>query len=494
MTHVAVRRVYLKLLAVVYALAFASLLVQMGGLIGRGGILPMRAWLAAVQAQTGAERYLLVPTLCWLWDGDGMLYLLGGLGITAAAVAFFEYAVVPALALAWVAYLSLVSVGQDFLSFQWDTLLLETGFVSIFLAPPGLGRAARAQPTPVISLWLMRWLVFRLMFSSGVVKLLSGDASWWGLTALAVHYETQPIPNAPAWYVHQLPAWSHKVATLQMFAVELAAPFLIFFYRHPRLRLAGASLLAALQLAIAATGNYGFFNLLSAALCVLVVDDAHLPARWRSTVVEPTSAQPTAVRPSWSWPRPLLIAVAGLLGTLSLVQLGATLRLVRRLPPPLAAVYSWTSPLRIVNGYGLFAVMTTTRPEIVVEGSEDGERWLPYDFRYKPGDMRRAPPQVAPHMPRLDWQMWFAALDRWDETSWFAAFEAALLQARPAVLALLAHDPFAGRRPRFIRARLYRYRFSRGGEAKDGAWWVREELGPYGPTLSAEQVVADVRN
>jgi lipase maturation factor 1 len=323
-------------------------------------------------------------------------------------------------------------------------------------------------------LWLLRVLAFRLMFSSGAVKLLSGDASWWGLTALTVHYETQPIPNALAWYVHQLPPWSHALATLQMFAIELAAPFLIFFVTMPRVRLAAAVLLGGLQLVIAATGNYGFFNLLSCALCVLIVDDAQLPARWRRGPVEGGR----------QWPRPILVAVAVVVGALSLVQAGATLRLVRRLPVPLATVYSWASPFRIVNGYGLFAVMTTTRPDIVLEGSEDGERWLTYEFRYKPGDVKRAPPQVAPHMPRLDWQMWFAALDRWDGSSWFGAFEASLLQARPAALSLLARDPFDGRRPRYVRARLYRYRFSGGAEAKDGAWWVREDLGPYGPTLS----------
>lgn len=474
-THVAVRRLYLKLLAVVYFLAFASLLVQIGGLIGADGILPMRQWLAGVHAQTGAERYLLVPTLCWLAESDVMLYALCVLGLVMSALVFVEWVIVPALALAWVAYLSIVTVGQDFLSFQWDALLLEAGFLSIFLAPPGVGPAARLQPTPAIPLWLMRWLTFRLMFSSGVVKLLSGDASWRGLTALTVHYETQPIPNAIAWYVHQLPAWSHIVATVQMFMVELAVPFLIFVYTKPKLRLLAAVLLAGLQLVIAATGNYGFFNLLSAALCVLLVDDAQIPARWRSKVVEGGPR----------WPRPVLMGLAILIGFLSLVQVAATLRMARGLPRPLVALYSWTAPLRIVNGYGLFAVMTTTRPEIVVEGSEDGERWLTYEFRYKPGDPRRAPPQVAPHMPRLDWQMWFAALDRWDESGWFAAFEGALLEGRPAVLKLLAHDPFDGRRPRYVRARLYLYRFSRAPEAKEGAWWVREELGPYGPTLSS---------
>jgi hypothetical protein len=475
--HVAVRRLYLKLLAITYLCAFVSVAVQVEGLLGRGGILPVAEWLAAVRAQTGAERYFLAPTLCWLSSGDAILYALCAAGVVAAVLVFIEWAVVPALALAWVSYLSIVVVGQDFFSFQWDTLLLEAGFLSIFLAPLGLTRAARLQAPPVVTMWLFRWLVFRLMFSSGIVKLLSGDPSWSGLTALRVHYETQPIPNPVAWYVHQLPPWMHSVATLQMFAIELLAPFLIFFHGAPRLRRVGAVLLAGLQIVIAATGNYGFFNLLSAALCILVVDDEQLPARWRSPLAEGGRA----------WPRPILIAVAVLTGSLSLVTMAGTVGRVRFVPKPLLALYSWTSPLRLVHGYGLFAVMTTTRPEIVVEGSDDGEHWEAYAFRYKPGDVHRMPPQVAPHMPRLDWQMWFAALDRWDGSSWFASFEAALLEGRPAVLRLLARDPFHGRPPQYLRARLYRYRFTRRGESQDGAWWTREEIGPYGPTLSRRQ-------
>jgi hypothetical protein len=473
--HVAVRRLYLRLLAVVYACAFGSLLVQIDGLIGPHGIAPAADWLDAVRAQVGRERYLLAPTLCWLRADTPFVSGLCVGGLALSSLVFFEIAVVPALVLLWVFYLSLSVVGQDFLSFQWDALLLEAGFLSILLAPPTFGRSPAGAPVSAVPLWLLRLLTFRLMLSSGLVKLLSGDAAWRGLTALAVHYETQPLPNPMAWYAHQLPAWAHRFAALQMFGIELLVPFLIFVPRR-RVRLAAAVALVSLQLAIAATGNYGIFNLLTIALCVPILDDSLLPARLRRDA--PLGAGPR-------WPPPVLAVVAVLIGTLSATSLAITVGGGRALPRPLLVLHSWASPFRVVNGYGLFAVMTTTRPEIVVEGSEDGALWLPYEFRYKPGDVRRPPPFAAPHMPRLDWQMWFAALGDWRESPWFVGFEARLLEARPEVLALLARDPFEGRPPRYVRARLYRYRFTRLAEAAArGDWWTREEIGPFGPTLS----------
>jgi hypothetical protein len=472
-SHVAVRRLYLRLLALVYLFAFASLWVQVDGLIGAHGILPAAEWLDALRPRLGLSRFRLVPTLCWISCTDGFLRFLCVAGLALSFAVFFEVAVAPALALLWLLYLSLTVVGQDFLSFQWDALLLEAGFLSIFLPPLALRRSARFAPTPLVTLWLLRWLLFRLMFSSGVVKLLSGDPTWRNLTALQFHYETQPLPNPIAWYAHPLPPAAHTFAAVQMFAVELLAPFVIFFFRWPRVRLAGVIALVGLQLAIAATGNYGFFNLLAIALGVTALDDTMLPKRGQ---------RPAA--PARAWPRGVLIVLAAVIGLLSSLQMAITLRLGASMPRPLVAAYAWTAPLEIANRYGLFAVMTTSRPEIVVEGSDDGSRWNVYEFIYKVGEPRRAPPFVAPHMPRLDWQMWFAALGTWEDAPWFASFEARLLEARPEVLKLLAQDPFGGRAPKFVRARLYQYRFSRGADGGEAPWWTREEIGPFGPTLT----------
>jgi lipase maturation factor 1 len=330
-------------------------------------------------------------------------------------------------------------------------------------------------PVAPLPLWLLRWLLFRLMFCSGVVKLASGDATWRALTALQFHYQSQPLPNPLAWLAHHAPAWWHTLSVLQMFAIELVVPFLIVAPR--RFRIGAAAAFMVLQVAIALTGNYAFFNLLAVALCVLLLDDRAIPSGWRSERREPVGR---------AWPKAIVVVLAVVIGLLSAVQMTITFRQGRSLPRPLVAAYSWLAPFQVVNGYGLFAVMTTTRPEIVVEGSEDGVTWHAYELPWKPGDLARLPPVVAPHQPRLDWQMWFAALGDWEQNRWFLAFELRLLEASPPVLALLARDPFDGRRPKHVRALLYEYRFSTPEERRtDGSWWRREERGPYGPVISA---------
>jgi len=316
------------------------------------------------------------------------------------------------------------------------------------------------------------------MFSSGAVKLLSGDEAWRGLTALRFHYETQPLPTRLAWYAHQLPGWFHSLSTVVMFGVELLAPLLIFGPR--RLRLGGGAAIAALQVLIAATGNYGFFNLLTLALCVVLLDDQALPWRWRGLVE--TAAPPRA---RLSWRGASSAALAGALFLLSGVVFSGTLGLRIPWPRPILRVLDVADSFRSINGYGLFAVMTTSRPEIVVEGSADGVTWVPYGFKWKPVDPHRAPGFVAPHQPRLDWQMWFAALGTCDRNPWFVQFLGRLLQGSPEVLGLLAGNPFPEKPPRQIRAVLYEYRFSDPATRReDGAWWQRRTLGLYCPVLS----------
>lgn len=474
--HALVCRLFLRLLGLVYLIAFLSLLVQVEGLIGSRGILPIAELLEWARAQTGPERYWLLPTLCWLDAGDGFLFFLCGCGAALAGLLLLEIAPAPVLVLLWAFYLSLVNAGQIFLGYQWDSLLLEAGFLAIFLAPLDPRPRADWRPSP-IALWLLRWLLFRLMFSSGVVKLRSGDPSWRGLSALRFHYETQPLPTWAGWHVHQLPVWFHTLSCALMFVTELAVPFLVFAPR--RFRFAGCGALLAFQILIATTGNYCFFNLLTIALCLLLLDDAALPRRWR----ERTAPAAPSRRPR-AWPRWVLAPVAGVVLTVSGADLLATLGLGLPWPAPLVALERAVGPFRTINGYGLFAVMTTSRPEIVVEGSDDGMTWRPYEFKWKPGDLRRAPAFVAPHQPRLDWQMWFAALGTCERNPWFIRFLVRLQEGSPPVVRLLAGNPFPQAPPRRIRSTLYDYRFT-GLEArrKDGAWWRREPLGPYCPEL-----------
>jgi predicted DCC family thiol-disulfide oxidoreductase YuxK len=472
---------FLRLLGLSYLAAFLSLLVQVDGLVGSRGILPIGNLLEAGRSQLGSDRWALLPTLCWLDGSDGFLHLLCGGGVVAALLLLLGIVPAPALVVCWAFYLSLCVAGQDFLEFQWDLLLLEAGFLGIWLAPVRRWRVGAAVDSPPVARVLLCWLLFRLMFSSGFVKLGSGDPTWRNLTALDYHYWTQPLPPWTAWFVSHLPLSFHRVSCLVMFAVELGAPFLIVMPR--RLRLFACAAMAGLQAIIAATGNYAFFNLLAVALCVLLVDDASFPRRLR----ERAAAAPQA--PRGRWPRLLLVPVAAVVLLTSLVEFAGMLRL--RLPWPGVAISIVRAaiPFRSVNNYGLFAVMTTSRPEIVIEGSDDGAAWKAYEFRWKPGNLQRRPRFVAPHQPRLDWQMWFAALGSYAEQPWFLPFCARLLEGAPEVTALLAGNPFPGAPPRYLRAVLYDYRFTDSGQRRrTGAWWRREERGLYAPVLSAEML------
>jgi lipase maturation factor 1 len=473
------RWLFLRVLAAVYACAFASLLVQVRGLVGSRGILPAAEFLPWVAGQTGAERYWLLPTLFWIDARDATLVGLGLAGVILSLLLFLRIAPRLVLLVLWMLYLSFSSVGQVFLGYQWDALLLETGVLATLFAPPGFGNArsefgrssfcaiaarsrgrprAEGEPAPSrLALWLLRFLLIRLMLSSGLVKLLSGDPTWWSLGALNYHYWTQPLPTPVAWYVHQLPAWFHALSTAIMFVVELLAPLLALGPRPVRHGAAWA--LLGLQALIALTGNYAFFNLLTAALVVLLFESPPAAPRQRE--------------------HPVMIAACGFFFLLGAAELLGTLGV--RSPPPLRWLRQAAAPFSLVNRYGLFAVMTTSRPEIVIEGSADGVEWKPYTFRYKPGDPLRAPRFVAPHQPRLDWQMWFAALGSCEENDWLQRLMVRLLEGSPPVLGLLAENPFPAAPPAHVRAVLYDYRFTARGEP---GWWRREPRGLYCPVAS----------
>ncbi len=475
------RWLFLRLLGVVYFIAFISIWWQIPGLVGSNGILPSSYFLQLVKENFGHDRYWLFPTLAWMKASDSFLQFLALSGALLSLLLILGLAAVPALTLLWINYLSLVTIGQDFMAFQWDILLLETGFLAIFFAPhqifPNLSRESGPSRTV---LWLFRLLLFRLMFSSGAIKLLSGDATWRNLTALNFHYETQPLPTPMAWSVHQLPVWMHKASVVGIFFAELFTPFLIFTPRRVRFFAAGAMIVS--QLVIGLTGNYTFFNLLTIALCLLLLDDAFL-SRWLPKSLG-RKAMGSEHRGESRFKTLLVAPLAVVIVLLGALQI-ADLFVGGRLPQPALKLMSWVSPLHLVNRYGLFAVMTTSRPEIIVEGSMDGEHWLPYEFKYKPGDLRRRPPWVEPHQPRLDWQMWFAALGSYESNRWFVYFMLRLLQGSPQVLALLDKNPFPHGPPRYARALLYDYHFTdRPMKRSNGTWWRRELKGSYFPIAS----------
>jgi hypothetical protein len=469
------RWVFARFLGVIFFCAFASLGTQIRGLLGAHGISPAAEFLHAVHEQLGSSGWFVVPSLCWVSSSDGFLVTLCLAGCALAMLMIAGFAPGACALGLWALYLSLCSVGSPFLNFQWDALLLETALLAVFYLPwtwrPDWSRESRVNQ---VARWLLWWLLFRLMFASGVVKLSSGDETWRSLSALRFHFETQPLPLWTAWYVHHFPPWLLRACEAIMFAIELGAPFLIVAPR--RWRHGGAAALLVLQAAILVTGNYAFFNYLTIALCLLLFEDTTWPRRWVDRFTPAGGAPDTAV-----WPRRLFAPVVAVILMATTMPLLDAFRTGWRWPEPFAGLRNSLAPLMSFNGYGLFAVMTTTRPEIFVEGSDDGVNWQTYRFRWKPGNVRRAPALVAPHQPRLDWQMWFAALSDYEHNPWFIRFLVRLLEGSPETLALLEWNPFPHHPPRYVRAIACEYHFTRWGEE---AWWTRGKEKLYCPAIS----------
>ena len=481
------QRWFLRGLGLVYLIAFVSFWVQIDGLIGANGILPVSQYLDGARAQVGSQAVWYLPTLCWLNSSNGFLHLLCGTGVVLSVLLICGLAPLACLIGLFASYLSLTIAGQTFFHFQWDILLLETGFLTIFFAPTRLW-PGRASPNhvPRLGLFLLKFLLFKLMFMSGVVKLTSGDNSWWDLTALDYHYWSQPLPTVFAWFADKQPEWFKKSSVAACLVIEIIVPFFIWAPR--RLRLGATVLLIGLQIAIAITGNYCFFNLLTIVLCLLLIDDTvwtrhRRPVRHRTDSPRRAGELPARLGP---WVQFVFAGIVLMVTfPLNAWHIWSGFDPELDMPRPMAAVAERIEPFRITSGYGLFRVMTKDRREIVIEGSRDGIDWLPYEFKWKPGDVNRVPGWCAPHQPRLDWQMWFAALGTAQHNPWFVRLAGCLLENKSDVTKLFANNPFPNDAPRYIRARLFRYRFSTAAERRrTGAWWDRQELGEYLPTVS----------
>lgn len=499
------RRVYVHAFGLVYLIAFLSLWSQIHGLVGQRGLLPAEAYFKAAYGQLGNSAYRLLPSACWFGCSDLMLHLWCASGICLSVL--LVAGVAPRLVLSglWGIYLSLCIAGQTFLSFQWDTLLLEMTVCSLLYVPRGWRIDwSRATPTLPAARWLLWGLAFKLMFLSGVTKLLSGDTAWADGTALRFHYYTQPIPNWISWYAYQLPLASHQAALVVLFVIELILPWLIFFGRKGRAVFGVATIL--LMIAIEATGNFGFFNLQTVVLCLPLLNDDLLNrlrrlARLRQSAVQ-LVASPTGARPSWrTWGGTMAAVLLLVLSSLTFVREMVRTPQVHKMPLAVTAtlnfanqyLLSWSepallnpiAPFRTINGYGLFRVMTTSRNEIVIEVSDDGQTWEACEFPYKPGRIDRAPPFVAPHMPRLDWQMWFAALNPKGNEYWLVALAEKLLEGNPAVAGLIGNPKLGRDPPRSVRLTYYEYKFS-SADQRDatGAWWSRSYSGPLTGVLT----------
>ena len=491
------RWLFLRGLGLIYFSAFYSLVFQIKGLISPDGILPAAEYLREV-GKLGPVRYWYAATLLWLSSGSHMLVAICWIGMIAALLLVLNIWPRAVLVVCFVCFLSFVSAAQDFSGYQSDGMLLEAGFISLFFAPPGLRPGlGRNHPPSRASLFLLQWEWFRIYFESGMVKLASGDIEWRNFTAMDEYYQNGPLPTWIGWYVQHLPHRVHAFATGATLVLELG---LVWMFLLPRpWRIACSLIVTAWQIPVILTANYTFLNYLVLLLGVLLLDDRFL-LRWlppwvlrpidESLLVEAPGRESTAtdVAPSKAvkYLQAIKLAIASVI--LSWIFYATTLQMLwipfGRLPLPTSPVIA-LEPFRIANRYGLFAVMTRGRYEIEFQGSNDGQTWTAYPFRYKPQDPARAPGIYAPYQPRFEWNLWFASLGGWRDNMFVVSAEERLLAGNQDVLSLFAGNPFAESAPKFVRAVIRQYWFTSLEEKRrTGMWWRREELGLYAPTLT----------
>ncbi|OLD51485.1 MAG: hypothetical protein AUI58_07340 [Chloroflexi bacterium 13_1_40CM_2_70_6] len=458
------RLVFQRALGVIYFVAFLVAVRQFVPLLGANGLLPVPDYLRAVPFRRS-------PSLFYWRYSDRVARLAAWTGLVLAAAVVVGLVDLAPLAVAmlvwaalWALYLSFVNVGQTFYAFGWETLLLETGFLAIFLGP------ASVAP-PVTLLYLIRWLVFRVEFGAGLIK-LRGDECWRDLTCLYYHHETQPMPNPLSWYFHHLPKALHKAEVLGNHFAQLVAPWFLFFPQP--IASVAALFIVVTQCWLVLSGNFSWLNFITIALALAAFDD-----RAYGTVLR-LAHDPTTLP---DWHAIVVLLVSGLVVILSY-------RPVRNLVSRHQLMNYSFDPLHLVNTYGAFGSVTKTRDEIVIEGTEEAvltpaTRWREYEFNGKPGDVTRRPPQVAPYHLRLDWLMWFAAFSSPTYHEWFVPLLAKLLEGDRTTLGLLRTNPFPERPPRFVRALLYRYRFTTPRERRESrAWWTRRLLREYVPPVT----------
>lgn len=477
--------IFTKTVSLCFILAFLSLLPQTLGLFGSRGILSIDTLMSIIERQNHPLRFWQIPSVFWLNSSDRSLYYAAFVGLSSSTFAFLGVASGWMLLIALLIYLSFSSAGQDFMGFQWDALLLEAGYLSLLAMPFSFD----FQPWTVFQHhWTLHLLValllFKLMFCSGVVKLASKDKSWRDLTALNFHFWTQPLPTPLAWWMAKLPSWLLKASVTAMFAIELILPILM--WTSPEGAFGAFVGFVVLQLLIALTGNYTFFNILTLGLCFVLLPDSFFVHTFPSLITELKTTQ-TELIPHWlSYAALVVLAPLNLFWVLLALSEKSTF--LQSFYPIVRTLYY----SRINNNYGLFAAMTRNRPEIILEGSLDGENWIEYKLKYKPVDLWKRLSWNSPHQPRLDWQMWFAALGSFGHNMWLQNMMIQIFWESPEVLSLFKENPFAEGAPRFLRLQRYEYRFSTFEERqRSGQIWERTFVGPYGPTFDRDGFESD---
>jgi hypothetical protein len=460
------RYVFQRALGVVYLIAFVCALNQFRPLLGERGLLPVPLYIRNAPFRESPSLFYFLPK-DWAFAAAAWIGIaLSCLVIAGVATRFSSAIAAGVWALIWVLYLSFVNVGQIFYGFGWESILLEAGFFAVFLG------ADTVAPQPV-ALWMLRWLEFRVMFGAGLIK-LRGDPCWRDLTCLNYHYETQPMPNPLSWYFHWAPAWTHRAGVAFNHFSELLVPF-GYFLPQPYASVAGGVTIV-FQGLIMASGNLSWLNLLTIVLALPMIQGKFLGGKY--------FASPTALA------EPHIVHKAFVLSAAFMVVL-LSVRPVMNMLSPRQVMNTSFNPFQLVGTYGAFGSVTRTRYEVVVEGTQDAvpglAKWREYEFKGKPGDVMRAPPQIAPYHLRLDWLMWFAAMGNYYQHPWFVHFVEKLLEGDAATLGLLRGNPFPDGPPRYVRAMLYQYDFTTPAERRaTGAWWRRELAGPWFPAVSLD--------
>jgi hypothetical protein len=504
--HLIPRWIFLRALGLIYFSAFFSLVFQVRGLIGPQGILPAADYLPAIaRAFPEYIRFWFAPTLLWFSTSSHMLEMLCWAGMVASLLVVINIWPRVTLFICFVCFLSFVTSARDFAGYQSDGMLLEAGFIALFFAPsgprPGWGEAS---PPSRASMWLLQWEWFRIYFESGYVKLASGDPQWRHLTAIIDYYQNGPLPTWIGYYASHLPRAVHIGTAALTLALELAIIWMMFLPR--RFRIILFWIVTPWEIAIILTANYTFLNYLVLFLAFLLLDDKYLIRyfpRWLKkpdpSLLPKESAPIENKKPDNkkydNWislfrERFARFQLSIIVVVLLWIFYATTARMVWMFAPkaplptsPVAAL----EPFRIANQYGLFAVMTPNRYEIEFQGSNDGQNWIPYSFRFKPQNINEAPGIYAPYQPRFDWNLWFASLGPWNAAPIVPRTEARLLTNDPDVIGLFAKNPFPNAPPRRIRVVIWQYWFSTIAEKHaHGVWWRRELLGLYAPTIELE--------
>jgi hypothetical protein len=474
------RFMILRLLGLVYAVAFLVAINQIIPLIGTNGLLPADVYIKQVSDTLGSTGagFMRLPSIFWLWHSDTALLTAAWVGFVISCIVAAGYTNALMLTILWFLYMSFVHIGQDWYGYGWEIQLTETGFLAIFLCPLIDGRPFPKREPPFLIIILFRWLICRIMLGAGLIK-FRGDEIWRNGTALNYFFETQPIPGPLTRWFHFLPRIVLKIGVWFNWVAELLAPLFVFGPRLAR-HIAGVAIIL-FQLSIAVSGNLSFLNWLTIVPALACIDDGLWARVLPRALVRRAQAAAASAEPS----KPMATTAIVVTALIALLSIQPAINILS----PSQVMNTSFDPLDLVNTYGAFGSVGQQRYNVVFEGTMDNDtsakaHWKPYLYKGLPVSLNRRPPQIAPYQPRLDWQMWFAAMASPNEYPWTLNLVYKLLHNDRSTLSLFASNPFPDKPPRYVRAVLYRYKLAEPGNAQQ-LWWTREQLGLWLPPLAA---------